>query len=369
MDRPWDVIVAGLGPTGCVLALLCARFGLRVLALEPNEEPYPHPRAVAVDDDVLRVLAPLVELEVNGWQRAGFHDADGRLLLDIGFGETEIGQPALAFVHQPTLERSLRAALGDVGVTVRTGERAALASQDDASVTLTDGTRGCWLVACDGAGSSIRSSLDICWLGRDDPHEWLVVDVEVESPLPELPYFGYLCDPERPGVTMPFPGGHRWEWRLRDGETLDVAALLPPNATVVRSATYRFSARRAGRWRERRVLLAGDAAHTMPPFAGQGMGAGIRDAAQLAWRLAELCSGSAREADPLGVWEAERTRHVRRVVRLSRLLGWLVTTRHAAARDALLRGAGATPWLGEWLRGDRDSRPGYLDVYQYVFTK
>lgn len=350
MTEAWDVVVAGLGPTGCVLALLCARAGLQVLAVEPSEEPYPHPRAVAVDDDVLRILAGLIDVETNGWQRAGFHRADGRLLLDVGFGESEVGQPALAFLHQPTFERSLRAALEPAGVTVRLGDRVTFGSQDATTVTLGDGTLTRWLVACDGANSALRSELGVRWRGRDSGSTWLVVDTEVASPLPGQPYFGYLCDPVRPGVTMPFPGGHRWEWLLAPGEQLDPESLLPAGVRVIRSATYRFSARHASRWRVGRVLLAGDAAHTMPPFAGQGMGAGIRDAAQLAWRLAELCSGTTREADPLGAWESERRSHVCRVVLLSRFLGVLVTTRHAGFRDALLSGAASTPGLGGWLR-------------------
>jgi 3-(3-hydroxy-phenyl)propionate hydroxylase len=349
-----DVVVAGLGPTGTTLALLLARQGVRVLAADVAAAPYPHPRAVAVDDDVLRVLTSLVEVEVNGWQRAGFLDAAGRLLLEIGFGTSEVGHPALAFVHQPRLERALRAALvAEPLADVRLGCRVELAGQDPDGVTLggdLDGVRASWLVACDGAGSPLRAAVGIPWRSRGRSDPWLVVDAGVERPLAGLPYFSYLCDPQRPGVTMPFPGGHRWEWRLRPGETLDPTSLLPPGTTVERSAVYRFERATAASWRSGRVLLAGDAAHTMPPFAGQGMGAGIRDASQLAWRLTELCRDNAREPDPLGSWEAERRAHVRQVVRLSQLLGLLVATRHDRTRDTLLRTAAATPLLGPWLR-------------------
>lgn len=347
-------MVAGLGPTGVVLALLLARRGLRVLAADAAPTVFPHPRAVAVDDDVLRVLRTLVEVEVNGWQRAGFLDATGQLLLEVGFGAGEVGQPPLGFVHQPSLERALRSALlAEPTAEVRLGCRVEFGGQDSGGVSLAGdlaGMRASWLVACDGAASGLRTALGIPWRrrGRSDP--WLVIDASVPSPLVEGPYFNYRCDPNRPGVSMPFPGGHRWEWRLHPGETLDPATLLPTGTTVQRAATYHFEVATAGAWRAGRVLLAGDAAHTMPPFAGQGMGAGIRDASQLAWRLAELCRGVAVESDPLTAWEAERRAHLRRVVTLSRLLGLVVSTPRARERDALLRAAAGTPWLGGWLR-------------------
>jgi len=358
-----DVVIAGCGPTGAVLGRLLAARGLDVLVADAAAEPYPLPRAVAVDDDVLRVLLPLVpDLAVNGHQRAGFLDARGRVLLEVGLGESVLGLPELAFLHQPTLERSLRAGLGPAGAELRTASPVTLRGQDADGVDVTVGgapERARWVVGCDGAASPLRSALGIAWRGRDDPRRWLVLDAAVDVPLVGTPYFSYLCDPRRPAVTMPLPGGHRWEWQLAPGEEPTeelVAGLLAPydepgaGLRVVRRATYQFAARSAQHWRRGRVLLAGDAAHTLPPFAGQGMGAGIRDAAQLAWRLAELVRADPVEPDPLAAWESERRAHLRQVTRLSWLLGALVASRHPRARDALLRGAAGTPGLGGWLR-------------------
>jgi 3-(3-hydroxy-phenyl)propionate hydroxylase len=158
---------------------------------------------------------------------------------------------------------------------------------------------------------------------------------------------------------MPLPGGHRWEWQLAPGEdAFDPRPMLPLGVQVVRETTYRYGARRAARWRSGRVLLAGDAAHTMPPFAGQGLGAGFRDA----WALGALLPrGEVDRYQPL------REPHVRAMTRLSLLLGALLETGSrpaAAVRDGVLRGAFRTPVLGGWLGrgGPRDSRSGVLEL-------
>ncbi len=181
---------------------------------------------------------------------------------------------------------------------------------------------------------------------------------DVVGEVPERPLFTYTADPALPQVDLPVPGGHRWEWLDRGG--LDPRALLrrdtDADVEVVRAATYRFSARRAERWRVGRVLLAGDAAHTMPPFAGQGLGAGLRDA----WALAALLGRG-----EVGRYEALRVPHVRRTTALSLALGTVLQARRGTpARDALLRGAFAAPGLGPWLGrgGPRPDVSGVLDL-------
>ncbi|MCW2543001.1 MAG: putative 3-(3-hydroxy-phenyl)propionate hydroxylase, FAD/NAD(P)-binding, partial [Frankiales bacterium] len=163
--------------------------------------------------------------------------------------------------------------------------------------------------------------------------------------------FTYTCDPAMPAVDMPMPGGHRWEFLLRPGA---VAPGVP--LEVVRSVDYRFGARQAAAWQRGRVLLAGDAAHTMPPFAGQGLGAGLRDA----WALSRLLpAGRVHEYEPL------RAPHVREMTRLSLLVGSVLQARRgAAARDALLAGAFRAPLMGPWLSRGGPRRPssGVLDL-------
>jgi 3-(3-hydroxy-phenyl)propionate hydroxylase len=356
--------VAGYGPVGAVLAARLGALGVRTLVVERSAEPYPLPRAVAADDEVQQLLdlvAPGVVADMLRDQRVRFLDARRDPIGTIAFPPGPAGYSGLAFFSQPSLERSLRAAASAYdGVEVRLGVGLASFRQDDDGVTATlaDGTavRAGWLVGCDGASSGVRAAAGIGWRGRDLAHEWLVVDVT--GSVPGRALFTYTCDPALPQVDMPLPGGHRWEWLLR-GPVPQTGALLardvdPAAVRVVRTARYRFGARHAARWVQGRVVLAGDAAHTMPPFAGQGLGAGVRDAWALATRLAQGGPGD---------YEALRAPHVARMTRLSLLVGAVLQARRGAgARDALLRKAFSAPALGPWLSrgGPRDSRSGVL---------
>ena len=354
-DQITEVIVVGYGPVGVVLAALLGQRGLRVTVVEPATEPFPLPRAIALDDEVLRTLIRLPGLatlldEVNHWQRVAFLGPDHRVITEIEFGETALGMPAGAFFHQPTVERQLRDGVATLpSVEVRLGRSVVAVDQDTDGVTaqLDDGTavRGGWLVACDGAGSSVRTRLGIPYRGTSYSQPWLVVDVATDGPLRHLPYFSYVCDPRRPSVNMPMPGGHRWEWMLLPGEDparmetpaaveeLLSAWVEPGSVDLVRAAVYTFHARRAARWRQGRVLLAGDAAHCMPPFAGQGLAAGVRDAVALSWRLHEVLRGLAT-ADILDGYEVERRPHVVAATRTALLAGRILQSTHLG-RSAL----------------------------------
>lgn len=348
------MLVVGLGPVGALLAARLSSAGASVLAVERSTEVYPLPRGVAADDEVQELLARtgpgLVEPMV--------HDVPvrfvGRQLLgEVRFPASATGFCGLAFFHQPTLEVGLRALLGRVDV--RLGSTLTGLAQDRSGVTAWLGderVRADWLVGCDGSGSAVRRLAGIAWRGRDLPHRWLVCDTVGEPG----EVFTYTCDPARPTVDMPLPGGHRWEWLLRGAGTPDARELVPNGAEVVRQVVYRFGARRAATWRSGRVLLAGDAAHTMPPFAGQGLGAGLRDA----WALAALLTAG----DPSG-YERLRAPHVREMTRLSLLLGGILQAEHGTPlRDALLRKAFHAPALGAWLGRGGPRRPasGVLDL-------
>ncbi|MCU1693644.1 MAG: hypothetical protein JWM64_2735 [Frankiales bacterium] len=341
--------MCGYGPVGALLAARLAAHGLSVTVVDRSPDAHPLPRAVAADGEVLELLERTVPGVTEGFVR----DPPVRFL---AADRTELGRlrfpvPGLAFYAQPVLEARLRASVGPL-VEVRTGTLTALA-QDAVGVTaLVDGEplRARWLVGCDGASSTVRRLLGVGWRGRD-LQRWLVCDVVGE--VPERPLFTYTADPALPQVDMPVPGGHRWEWLDRGG--LDPRALLrrdtDADVEVVRATTYRFSARRAERWRVGRVLLAGDAAHTMPPFAGQGLGAGLRDA----WALAAMLG-----RDDVGDYERLRVPHVRRTTALSLALGAVLQARHPGPRDALLRAALRRPWVQRG--GPRPDVSGVLDL-------
>jgi 3-(3-hydroxy-phenyl)propionate hydroxylase len=269
---------------------------------------------------------------------------------------------------QPGLEGAIRARLSELSnVTIRL--RTELTAMDETAggvrltVTGPDGAQSLsarYLVGCDGASSTVRKLAGIALddLGFDEP--WLVIDAEERDPrgLPENNL--QICDPERPTtVVLMGPGRRRWEFMIKPGEDpaaiasdASIAKLLEPwvrdgQMEVIRRAVYRFHGLVAKDWRKGRVFLAGDSAHQMPPFLGQGMCSGIRDAFNLAWKL-EYAVKHGRDA-PLDTYQPEREPHVRTIIGIAIFMGRVVCTLDpaaAAARDAGMladRKAGKNP--------------------------
>lgn len=359
-----DLLVVGGGPVGAVLAQRAISGGLSVLVVERDPAvvagPYPLPRAVAADDEVQLLLSRTAPGCLDGAlvdQQVRLLDGRRRELGRLCFPLSRHGFSGLAFFDQPALEDRLR-----VGLDLRCGSLVGLSQDaDGVDAALADGSvvRASWVVGCDGASSSVRSLAGLGWRGRDLTQPWLVCDVA--GSVPERRLFTYTCDPAQPQVDLPTPRGHRWEWLGAAPSALPellARDVDPATVEVQRAVVYRFGARRAVSWRSGRVLLAGDAAHTMPPFAGQGLGAGVRDAWSLGWRLA---------AGLVDGYEAERMPHVREMTRLSLAVGAALQTRSASAagvRDLLLRQAFATPRLGPWLSrgGPRSSVSGVWEA-------
>lgn len=377
-----DVLVCGLGPVGQLLANGLGALGVQTIAIDASAAPYGLPRAATIDDEVLRILqavgldrAVLADAQVQ--RRASYVTAGGRPVEVLRADDSPLGHPPLVSIHQPSLERTLVAALADRrSVELRWGRRLdRLEPRPDGVLARLDGggaIRARWAVACDGAASPVRESLGIAFRGSTSPERWLVVDATVDRPLARVPHPYFVGDASRPAVTLPMsPGRHRWEWMLRAGE--DPTPLLDPasidrriapwldgeRVRVERSVVYAFHTRTAERWRDGRVLLAGDAAHAMPPFAGQGFSSGARDVANLAWKLAAVL-GSAPEA-LLDSYEAERRPHVAAMQQLAGRWGGVVQTtrpRAARARDAALVALDASG-AGEWLRRHAKPLPTY----------
>src|SRR5579859_484643 len=358
-----DVLVAGFGPGGAALAGLLGKRGLTVLVLERDHEVFPLPRAAHVDHTGLRT-----------WQELGLLDrllpvmqanlgldlltAHGELLARIpGDQSSASGLPTSMYFFQPALDRTVREAVAALpSVTVQLGaEVTGLVSADD-HVRVTAAAPGGerlevtakWVVACDGAASRIRDQIgfDVEDLHFEEP--WLVVDLVLDGERAQSGRAICLCDPARPTYSIPMPAGrHRFEFRLMDGD--DPATMLQPSRIselvaawfpdrpfeLERAAIYTFHGLVARNWRHQRVLLAGDAAHQMPPFLGQGMCSGLRDAANLAWKLDRVVRGGVPD-DLLNTYAEERRAHVRSVVESAVRIGRLICTvdpAEAAERD------------------------------------
>jgi 3-(3-hydroxy-phenyl)propionate hydroxylase len=350
-----DVLVVGLGPVGLLLTALLRAQGRDVVGVERDAGIRGEPRAAVLDDEALRALQAVgVAGGVVGdgvvQEAAELRLRDGRTVTLMHTpARTANGHPALVGIHQPDVEERLEREAGPCvfrGLEATGLQRAGPA----VTVTLRDVATGesrtvsaRWVVGCDGARSAVRRLAGIPFGGTTFAQRWLVVDAAVtRTGRPRATFTG---NPAAPAVTLPLtPAIRRWEVMVGAGTEADpaiVRRLARPEegeATPLRAAIYTFHARMAARWRAGRVLLAGDAAHVMPPFAGQGLGSGLRDAVNLAWKLGAVLEGRAGP-QLLDTYETERRPHVLRLTALARFVGAIVQTRRprlATARDAAL---------------------------------
>ncbi|MDW5593088.1 bifunctional 3-(3-hydroxy-phenyl)propionate/3-hydroxycinnamic acid hydroxylase [Conexibacter stalactiti] len=382
-----DVLICGLGPVGQLLALLLGDRGVATIAIDRAPAPYTLPRAAVIDDEVLRIMqsvgldrAVLADAQVQ--PGASIVTAAGRPVEVFRSRTGPLGHPPLVSINQPSMERTLLAALAQrPSVEVRRGVALDVldrrSDRVEAFVRPADGgpselIRCRWLIGCDGAGSAVRARLQVPFDGRTAPQRWIVVDALVDRPLAKVPHPHFVGSAAQQAVTLPMsPGRHRWEWMLKPGE--DAEPRLRPEAIgraiapwldgetveIERAVVYTFHTRTASRWRVGRVLLAGDAAHVMPPFAGQGFSSGARDAANLAWKLADVLAGA--PVALLDSYEAERKPHVAAMQRLATTMGGLVQAtdpRIVRARDALLHAIDGTR-LQRWAATNVKPLPTY----------
>ncbi|CCH32167.1 bifunctional 3-(3-hydroxy-phenyl)propionate/3-hydroxycinnamic acid hydroxylase [Actinosynnema sp. NPDC047251] len=373
----YDAIVVGCGPVGALTANLLGARGVRTLVVERSTGPHGQPRAFSCDDEALRIyqqagLRREVERDTHPPRRAEYVNARGRVFAEIALDEIDFGLGArpLHFFDQPTLEAALRRGLDRFPhVTLRTGTglTGLTRHEDHVTVTLDGGEEvdARYVLGADGARSATRAAAGITLAGTSHPEPWLAVSGVVEPGATRVGTTRFVCDWRRPAFVSPGAlGTHRMEFMLLDGEDPEamtdpatVRRLITPYVdpdrfTTTRAVVYTFHHLIADRWRDGRVLLLGDAAHQMPPFLGQGLCSGLRDAANLTWRLAQVLRGDADEA-LLDGYEAERRPHTEEMALTSVRLGRVFLVRNrfgAAVRDAVLRAVQTVPRVRRAIR-------------------
>ncbi|MFH8802096.1 bifunctional 3-(3-hydroxy-phenyl)propionate/3-hydroxycinnamic acid hydroxylase [Streptomyces sp. NPDC017936] len=359
-----DVAVVGYGPVGMVVAGLLGQAGHRVLVLERYAGLYNLPRAASFDDETMRTLARLGVAEellpkVRVQRTYEWRNGRGDLLMEQRFAETgRSGWAEWNMMYQPDLEEALDAvcrSMPQVDVRHSTTVVALEQAADDVTLTVegpegrrTVGAR--YVLGCDGGNSFVRSALGVELDDYGFSEPWMVCDFRFRRPT-RVPLALQLGDPLSPTSIISLgPAHHRFSFMLdsvddfgteRDPQRVwkRVAPYLTPDdADLIRVATYTFRSLVADHWRRGRVLLAGDAAHQMPPFLGQGMCSGFRDAQNLAFKLDLVLRGTAPD-DILDTYQTEREPHVRAVTEKGIELGHLQTLRdpeRAAERDRTL---------------------------------
>lgn len=347
----YDVAVVGAGPTGLTLANILGQYGVKTLLVERNAATVGEPRAVSIDDESLRTmqfidLADTVRASIIEGYGSHYFSPGGRCFAKVIPDVMDYGFPRRSAFRQPVLEAQLRAGLArhpDVETRFSTVVTALAEAGDGVALTLSGESgetqvRARFVAACDGGKSGTRDALGIAMSGSTYDQRWLIVDLAGSTD--RFRHTRVYCDPARPALALPGPGGtRRYEMMLLPGEDPEeltaetrVRELLggfsaaDARLVIVRKVVYHFHARIAERWTSGRVFLAGDAAHLSPPFAGQGMNSGIRDAQNLGWKLAYSVRGLLGPG-ALASYETERKPHAAALIRMAVQMGRVMMPR------------------------------------------
>jgi 3-(3-hydroxy-phenyl)propionate hydroxylase len=352
------VVIIGAGPAGMTAATMLGQYGIPCLLLDRHDTVYPLPRAVHADDEIYRILTRLgLGDEFAAHRRPGLGlrliDSGMRVLAELKRSPqpSANGYPQMNMFDQPELEAMMRANLkrypqlvfrGNVEVTSVTQNR-----PGRVRVSFLDRVRGgeqsveaSYVLGCDGANSATRAAIGSHMYGLPFQQTWLVIDVDTDAELDQWEGCHQLCSAERAGTYMRVgQTRYRWEFRLLDGETAgdyqkiaDIEPLITPwlgdtpaeQLRLVRATAYTFRAQVASSWRDRNVFILGDAAHLTPPFVGQGMASGLRDALNLSWKVAGVLGKSLPES-VLDTYEQERKPHTVAMILMAVSVGAAMT--------------------------------------------
>jgi 3-(3-hydroxy-phenyl)propionate hydroxylase len=375
-----DVLISGCGPVGALTANLLGRYGVRTLVLERESTHHGQPRAITCDDEALRIyqsagLAEAMDAHMYTCPEVEMVGSTGELFARLGIQETDFGNgyPALRFFSQPHVERVLRQALSRFPqVELRLGQEVVDYKQDSQGITaivrdvregLEQRVRASYLLACDGGRSTVRRLSGIDMVGSTYAERMVAVSLLLPEEPPAL--CRMVCDPHRHVFVTRCAGNElRVEYMIREDEKVEdmlrpervrefISPYVDPDrVTILRAAPYIFNRRVAARWRERRMFLLGDAAHLMPPVLGQGLCSGLRDAANLSWKLAAVLHGRA-DASLLDTYEMERRPHAEAMLQASVNMGRLVLTGNrplAFLRDRVFQAIDRIPRVHRFIR-------------------